>query len=188
MSNKGVIGGIVGSIVGSVGIMSLILLFVTPMIFPGVETIMVQSVYHETTSQAYLIDDDTSYQEITETGVNITIQQSSRIIATFSGEATLSISSTFIGAVNFRIDLVIKGVGNRTMRIHFFDNTPGGYGAIREYTHNLYNVYQTEALAAGTYSIVVSWKSESDATGINQLILSTVANLKTRALLVQEIL
>jgi len=188
LSSKGIIGGILGSIAGSVGIMSLILLFVTPMIFPGVGSIVLQSVYHETTSQAYIIDDATSYQEITETGVNITIQQSSRIIATFSGEATLSISSTFMGAVNFRIDLVIKGVGNRSMRIHFYDGTPGGYGSIREYTHNLYNVYQTEALPAGTYSIVVSWKSESDATGINQLLLSTVANLKTRALLVQEII
>ena len=167
-----------------------------PVVFPNIteepptyedQGILLQSIYLENDSQAFIIDTDTTYEEVPDTEINITIEQNSRILAIFSGEVTLSIGTTFNFGVNFFVALDIEGVGNRTMRIHFYDNG-GPTGTTREITHNLCNVYQSESLPAGTYTISVYWKSEYDATGSAQLLLSTIANPKTRALLVQEII
>jgi len=196
MSGKGVIGAIIASVVLSVGIVGALGYFLLPVVFPNIaeppmeedQGIVLQSIYHETTSPAVIHDASTTYEKIPETEVNITIQQNSRILAKFSGEALLQIGTTFSGEVNFFVALVIEGVGNRTTRIHFFDNTGGGYGAIREYTQNLNDFYQTGALPSGTYTVSVYWKSEFDATDINQLFLSLIGAPTTRALLVQEII
>lgn len=161
-----------------------------PVVFPNItedKGILVQSIYLENNSQAFIVDSDTIYEEVPDTEINITIEQNSRILAIFSGEATLSIGTTFNFGVNFFVTLDIEGVGNRTMRIHFYDNG-GPTATTREITHNLCNVYQSEPLPAGTYTVSVYWKSEYDATGSAQLILSTIANPKTRALLVQELI
>jgi hypothetical protein len=191
MSGKGVIGSIIASIILSVSITGALGYFILPVVFPTVSEdkgILVQSIYHETTAQAVIYDNTLAYEKIPETELNITIRSNSRILATFSGVATLSIGVTLSGSVNFFVALVVEGVGNLTRRIHFFDNTGGGYGAIREYTQDLDLFYQTEGLPKGNYVISVWWKSDFDATDINQFILSSVSVPKTRALLVQEII
>lgn len=186
MSGKGIVGSIIGSIVGSVAIMTLLTIFVIPMFLPGMQSIVLQSIYVETSSSASIPDTQVTYQKIPDTEINITIKQNSKILATFSAEGSMTIDGTLNGAVNFYVALVIEGISNRTQRIHFYDGT--GYGATREFAVNLGTTYQTIDLPAGTYTVTVYWKSDADATGSNSLNLSTFAGNRTRGLLVQEII
>jgi len=186
MSSRGILGTIVGSIIGSVAVMTLLTIFVFPMFMPGMQSIVLQSIYVETSSQANIPDSQLTYQQIPDVEINITIKQNSRILATFAAEGSLTIASTLIGAVNFYIAIVIEGVGNHTQRQHFYDGD--GDGAIREFAVNLFDIYQTLSLPAGTYNVAIYWKSNADATGSNSLNLSTLAGNRTRSLLVQELI
>ncbi|MCK4379802.1 MAG: hypothetical protein KAW51_01610 [Candidatus Lokiarchaeota archaeon] len=148
---------------------------------------MLQSIYHEANTQAYINDIDTTYEKVPDTEVNITIEENSRILVSFCSVVTLHIGANFDISMNFFIVLDIEGVENRTLRIHFYDNS-GTYLAIRELTHSANMVYQTDTLTAGTYTVSVYWKSEFDAIGDSQLILSSPTGNRTRSLLVQEII
>ncbi len=188
MSGKQVAGSIIGSIIGSVAVMTLLTMFVMPILLPGMQTILLQSKYMETSSSASIPDTQTTYQQILDMELTIDIQENSRILITFTAEGSLTIGSTFTGVVNFYVAIVIESVSNRTSRIHFYDGTPGGFGAIREIPVNLHNIYQSERLPKGVYNIVIYWKSDADATGTNSLNLSTPAGNRTRSLLLQELL
>lgn len=157
-----------------------------PIFLPGMQSILLQSKYIETSSTASIGDTQTTYQKIPDTELIITTQGNSRLLATFTGEGSLTVDGSLVGAVNFYVAIVIEGVSNRTMRIHFYDGI--GYGAIREFAISLYNTYQTSYLPAGTYTVSVYWKSGADVTGTNSLNLSSLVGNRTRGLLVQELL
>ncbi len=197
MSGKGVVGAIIASVILSVGITGALAYFLLPVVFPNIteepptyedQGIVLQSIYYETDSAAVIIDTDTTYEKVPDTEVNITIEQNSRIQATFSGDFRLAVDGSFKGGCNFFIVLKIEGIGNRTMRIHFYDNTGPYPTTTRVFSHNLNIGYQTEGLSAGTYTISVHWMSEYDATGYAQLNLAYPGSNRTRTLLVQEII
>jgi hypothetical protein len=189
MSGKGVIGGIIASVVLSVSIVGALGYFLLPVIFPSVgedQGIVLQSIYLEANTIETLSDTETTYEKVPGTELNITINENSKILAQFSSSATLTLGSTFTGGVNFFIALVVEGVGNRTVRIHFFENS-GGVGYTRESPGFINTFYQTGTLASGTYIVSVYWKCESDATGSNSIGFFNYGGNKPRALLVQEI-
>jgi len=186
MSSKAIIGSIIGSIVGSVAVMTLLTMFVMPMFLPGMQSIVLQSIYVESSSQATIPDDQITYQPIPDMEINITIKQNSRILATFAAEGSMTIASSLVGSVNYYIAIVIDGIGNHTQRVHFYDGD--GDSSTREFAVNLFDTYQTNGLPAGTYSVTIYWKSDAAATGSNTLNLSTPAGNRTRGLLVQELI
>ncbi|MFX0175288.1 MAG: hypothetical protein ACFE85_03545 [Candidatus Hodarchaeota archaeon] len=186
MSSKAIVGSIIGSIVGSVAVMTLLTMFVMPMFLPGMQSIVLQSIYVETSSQASIPDDLVIYQPVPDMEINITIKQNSRILATFSAEGSMTIDGSLVGSVNYYIAIVIEGIGNHTQRVHFYDGD--GDTGIREFAVNLFDIYQTNILPAGTYSVTIYWKCGAPATGSNTLNLSTPAGNRTRGLLVQELI
>ena len=120
--------------------------------------------------------------------LNFTISEGSRISATFSAMALMSLDSTFTVRSSYNISLVIEGVVNRTLMIIFFDNSPGT-GFYRELSYNLYMNLVSAPLSAGKYTISVYWMSEIDAAGTNSLSVAhnpPVYNY-TRTLYLQEL-
>ncbi|MHA2288202.1 MAG: hypothetical protein ACXABG_05400 [Promethearchaeota archaeon] len=190
MSGKSAILTILGSIVGSVAIMTVLSIFVLPMIFPVLsgEGVVLQTKYGEFNSPAYIFDDGLTYQKMPDTELNFTISEGSKISATFSAMALMSLGPTFTARSSYNISLVIEGVVNRTLMVIYFDNSPAG-GFYREMSYNLYMNLVSAPLAAGKYTISVYWMSEIDAPGTNSLSVAhnpPVYNY-TRTLYLQEL-
>jgi hypothetical protein len=170
--------------------MTLLSIFVMPMIFPVLsgEGVVLQTKYAEFNSPAYIFDDDLNYQKMPNTELNFTISEGSRISATFSAMALMSLDSTFTVRSSYNISLVIEGFVNRTLMIIYFDNAPAS-GFYREISYNLYMNLVTDPLAAGKYTVSIYWMSEFDAAGTNSLSVAhnpPVYNY-TRTLYLQEL-
>lgn len=190
MSGKSVFISILGSIVGSVAVMTLLSIFVMPMIFPVLsgEGVVLQTKYAEFNSPAYIFDNTLTYQKMPDTELNFTISEGSRISATFSAMALMALDSTFTVRSSYNISLVIEGVVNRTLMIIYFDNSPAT-GSFRELSYNLYMNLVSARLSAGKYTISVYWMSEIDAAGTNSLSVAhnpPIYNY-TRTLYLQEL-
>jgi len=185
MSGKEVVGSILISLI----LMSAIVFFALPFIFPGVseKNIVVQSKYAEWKTTAMIYDSETTaYKKISDTELNITIQESSSLAIVFSADAILHLSDTFTVKNSYFFSVVVEGVGNKTFFITYFDSS-AATGSIRELTYNLYVNYVTNPLPAGTYNVAVYWQSRFDANGSNFLSLAHSGYNYSRSLWIQEL-
>ncbi len=184
MSGKAV----VGSIVTSVAIMSALMFFVMPMIFPVLQsgTMVVQTKYEEFNSQCYIFDNVLTWQKMPDTEMNISIQQNSRLSVAFDGMAILSLDSTFTVRSSYNVSLVIVGVTNRTIMVLYYDEA-ASTGDYRQLSYNLHLFLVTEPLNAGTYTITLYWISQFNAVGSNSLSLNHTDYNNTRSLFAQEL-
>ncbi len=185
MSGKEVVGSILISLI----LMSAIVFFALPFIFPGVseKNIVVQSKYAEWRTTAIIFDSETTaYTKISDTELNITIQESSSLAIIFTADAILTLSGTFNVKNRYFFSVVVEGVGNKTFFISYYDSS-GATGAYRQLTYNLYVNYVTNPLPAGTYNVAVYWQSRFDASGTNFLKLADSGYNYSRSLWIQEL-
>jgi hypothetical protein len=179
MSGKVFAGSVFVSLLG----MGLISMFALPLLYPSLQTnlqdddigIVLQSKYIERSSQAQIVDSaTTSWVDVPDTKMNITIETNSRIYALFNSMYVLGVSNSLDSdRVAFNISLQIEGVGQRISRISYFEM--GTYSDMREFSSTFTLNYMTEELTAGTYP------------GNNYLLFSTPSANFTRTLVVQEL-
>ena len=204
MSGKSVFGSIIGSTIISVLIIGVLLYFIGPILLPGLteqdadlqnkydelaeRDLVLQYKYDEWNTAAYIWDhDDSSYMKMEDTEINITIEQDSRIYATFSAMALLSLDDSFAGRSSYNISLVVEDVVNRTIMVIYFDGAPAT-SYYRETSVNLYINLITESLPAGTYTVAIYWKSTYNAIGTNSLSVAHAPKYNyTRTMFVQEL-
>jgi len=190
MSGKGVLVSIIGGVICSVIIMSGLVYFMAPTLFPVPpdRDIVLQYKYGEWNTPSYIFDNELTDQKMNDTELSITIDLDSRLYVEFSVIAILSLGPTFTVRSSYNVSLVVTGVTNRTVMVLYFDDEPAG-GYYRELTYNLHVNLVTQPLPAGTYTIEVFWKSTFDATGnVNSLSVShTPTFINTRTLFVQEL-
>ncbi len=191
MSGKVFAGSVFISLLG----MGLISMFALPLLYPSLQTnlqdddigIVLQSKYIGRSSQAQIIDSATSsWIDVPDTKMNITIETNSRIYALFNSMYVLGVSNSLDSdRVAFNISLQIEGVGQRISRISYFEM--GTYSDMREFSSTFTLNYMTEELTAGTYEVSLSWISLIDHPGNNYLLFSTPSANFTRTLVVQEL-
>ncbi len=197
MSGKSVVGSIIGSTIISVLIIGALLFFIGPMLLPGLteqddelaeRDLILQYKYDEWNTAAYIWDhDDSSYMKMEDTEINITIEQDSRIYATFSAMALLSLDDSFTVRNSYNISLVVEDVVNRTIMVIFFDSAPAT-SYYRETSVNLFINLVTDSLPAGTYTVAIYWKSTYNAIGTNSLSVAHAPKYNyTRTMFIQEL-
>ena len=152
------------------------------------QDLILQYKYDEWNTAAYIWDhDDSSYMKMEDTEINITIEQDSRIYATFSAMALLALDNSFTLRSSYNISLVVEDVVNRTIMVIYFDSAPAT-SYFRETSVNLYINLITESLPAGTYTIAIYWKSTYNAIGTNSLSVAHAPKYNyTRTMFVQEL-
>ncbi|MHA1729127.1 MAG: hypothetical protein ACTSWY_10385 [Promethearchaeota archaeon] len=186
MSGKEIFGSVLISVIA----MSAIIFFGLPVIFPNNENIVLQSKYVEISSLARIWDDQTaSYQMVSGTQTNITVQENSRIYAEFSAVGLLSLGQSFNTKSDFVIALVIEGIGNRTIRLSLFDKDISlpGISDFFQRTYTIYIQYVSDPLPSGTYNISVQWISVYNSLGDHELRLSPIGGEEyVRSLFIQE--
>lgn len=184
------------AIIGSV-LITLILVaaggyFALPLVFPSItaededENVLLQSKLIEINDDAFMNDTIKEFELMNGTETSITIENNSRIAASFSGTFMLNLVPVFDGSVWFEISLVIEGVSNSTSPIVYFRETSSTDIEVFTSLVNI-NLMSTE-LNNGTYNIAVYWRSVVDPDGINSL--STVGSsgfICPRTLWVQEL-
>jgi hypothetical protein len=190
---------VIGSVLLAVIISSAIGIFAFPMLYPIVygdvsaipgvtdDGIVVQSIYREFSTFAQIHDSETSsYNQVPDTRVNITIQENSTINAVFSSLYILGVSNTLGPSqrVGFNISLGVDGIGSRTTRISYFET--GTFSANREFSSTFYLNFVSMPLPAGTYTVSLSWISIADQDGINYFLFNTPLANFTRSLWIQE--
>ena len=197
MSGKSVVGSIIGSTIISVLIIGALLFFIGPMLLPGLteqddelaeRDLVLQYKYDEWNTEAYIWDhDDSSYMKMEDTEINITIEQDSRIYATFSAMALLSLDDSFTVRNSYNISLVVEDVVNRTIMVIYFDGAPAT-SYYRETSVNLFINLVTDSLPAGTYTVAIYWKSTYNAIGTNSLSVAHAPKYNyTRTMFIQEL-
>ena len=176
-----------GSVLVSLVIMAPLAYFILPMLYPNMDTDrgVLQSVYEEFDSEAWIADSTVAYELINDTELIITTQGDSSLAVLFSMQAVLSLDDTMVGALQFNISLVVQGVGSKEIRIAHYTGSP--IGSYREIPVDATINYVTGVLPAGNYSVSVRWSSRFDLTGNNYLIAYTEPNyMFPRTLWVQE--
>jgi hypothetical protein len=148
--------------------------------------IILQSKYIEVSTQAGISDESTSYVDIPDTEINVTIKAQSRIFVVFNSPYVLGVGDGFTSQrVAFNISLGVEGVGNRTTRLSSFDF--GTTISNKEIGSTLYVHYGTNPLPAGTYTVNVKYKSLTAYAGLNgYLTLNVPLANYTRSLWVME--
>ena len=192
MSESPTFGIIMGSVLITLIISAAGTYFILPLIFPNLEAeqaieegILLQSEFLQTETDAYIYDDSMDYTKMSDTEINISIQENSRILASFEAPIILHMNSGFSGATKFNISVVISGFGNRTSRISYYSGA--ALANVIEIVYNIHLTIQTEELPEGTYTVSIYWKSIVDST------ISVLLNAGggpyhyPRSLLVQEI-
>lgn len=189
----------VGSVLVAVIISSVIGLFALPLLYPIVyedvstipgfadEGIVLQSLYKEFSTTAQIFDLEIgTYKPVPDTELNITIQTNSRINAVFSSIYILGVSDSLSPGqrVGFNISLGIEGMGNKTVRIAYFETS--SYSALREFSSTFYLNFVSKPLPAGTYKVSLSWISIADLSGTSYFLFTTPNANFTRSLWIQE--
>ena len=190
ISGKSVFGAIIGSVIISAVIMGGFIFFVLPMIFPSVEerNIVIQTKYGEWNTESYIYDDELTWTKMTDTELDITVQENSQIYATFSAMALLWLVPAFGIRNSYLVSLVVEGLMNQTFMVMYYDGNPS-YPHYRELTYNLYMNLVTPNLPAGTYTVAVYWKSTFDATGDNGLSVAHDPTFNyTRTMFLEELI
>lgn len=184
---------IIASVFITIIIISPVVYFVLPLLYPGMkeggseEGVLLQSVIGTFSSQAVLFDENLTSTLIPDTELTITTQGNSYLAITFNSFAMILLDILFTGEVEFYINLVITGVGNRSTIVYIYDPSPG-IGDFRFYSQDVVILFSTETLAAGTYEVGVYWYSGNDEVGDNGLWFNVDAYLDyPRTLWVQEL-
>ncbi|MFW9917865.1 MAG: hypothetical protein ACFFGZ_19875 [Candidatus Thorarchaeota archaeon] len=148
--------------------------------------IVIQSKYQTWDSRAVLDDSSTSsYAQIPDTSLSITIQAQSRIAAVFMSDYWLRLEDLPAGdELRYNISLAVEGVGNESIVVNYYDSVSL---TIKEISSTLYIDYVTASLPAGTYTVSVWWMSELNQFDLNSLRLSDTNEPHTRSLWVQEL-
>lgn len=181
----------VKEIIASVAISILILapttFFVLPLLYPDMKDGgTIQFVYEEFDSLAFCPDSVDDYELINQTTLTISTQGKSLLSIRFVMQAILAMGNTMVGALQFEIALTVSGVGNRTLKVAYYQHF--STGVYHEIPADVTIDFATDVLAQGTYIIGVYWKSTYDTTGINYMIAYNPPNfLNTRSLQVEEI-
>ena len=189
---------ITGAIMGSV-LITLILVtagcyFVLPLVFPNLkaenenenENIVLQSNLVEINDDAFMNDTIKDFELMNGTRTSITIENDSRIAASFSGTFILNIDLTMTGSAWFEISLVIEGVSNSTSPIVYYRGSTSTDFEVFSHSVNI-NLMSNE-LNSGTYNIAVYWRSLVDPPGNNRLTNIGSSNFVCpRTLWVQEL-
>ena len=164
-----------GIIIASV-LLSIIIIgaggyFGLPYLYPNLtaeETILIQRKNIESKTLAYLYDSDTGdYQTIPEMNGTITIEENSKISATFSAIAFLTLGTGFTNHTIFSFKISVVNEKSRTGTVRYFEAS-----AISSYVQISQFIYLnviTDSLSAGTYNILVEWRSDWDPAGSNSL-------------------
>ncbi|MHA2104501.1 MAG: hypothetical protein ACW981_13820 [Candidatus Hodarchaeales archaeon] len=147
---------------------------------------VLQSKYMEAATQAGIQDESTSYVNVPDTKINITIKSQSKIVAIFNSPYILGVGDGFTSKrVAFNISLGIEGVGSRTIRLSSFDFDTTT--SIKEIGSSVYVNYQSIPLPVGTYTVNVKYKSLTAYAGLNGYLTFNVALANyTRSLWVME--
>ena len=176
------------SVIVSILILAPVTYFVLPILYPGMNGVLIQSQYVEFTTEAYIFDDSiVEYVLMPDTQTNITTQGDSSLVVLFSAVGILTLSSTFVLKNTYSISLVISGVGNRTILVAYYDGGPV-YGDYRQLTYDITVNFATGTLTAGTYIISLYWISNYEDTGMNSLSLNHNGTYEyDRSLWIQEI-
>lgn len=181
------------SVLVSLVIMAPLAYFILPMLYPnmkGIETdedegIVLQSIYEEFETVAYIEDYTLKYELIDATEVTITTQGESFLAILFTMQAIMTISSLMVGSLEFDISLAVEGVGNRTLKVVYTDVT--NPGSIRQMPVDVTINFVTNSLIAGNYTVGVYWRSETNQGGASSLVGYNVADyMFPRSLWVQE--
>ncbi|MCG3227513.1 MAG: hypothetical protein H7645_11395 [Candidatus Heimdallarchaeota archaeon] len=181
------------SVLVSLVIMAPLAYFILPMLYPnmkGIETdedegIVLQSIYEEFETVAYIEDYTLKYELIDATEVTITTQGESFLAILFTMQAIMTISSLMVGSLAFDISLAVEGVGNRTLKVVYTDVT--NPGSIRQMPVDVTINFVTNSLIAGNYTVGVYWRSETNQGGASSLVGYNVADyMFPRSLWVQE--
>ncbi|MHA1474779.1 MAG: hypothetical protein ACTSRX_00675 [Promethearchaeota archaeon] len=182
-------GTIIASVVLSIIIIGAGGYFGLPYLYPNLaaeETILIQRINIESKTMAYLYDSDTGdYQTIPEMNGTITIEENSKISATFSAIAFLTLGTGFSNHTIFSFRISIVNEKSRTGTVRYYEGS-----AIASYVQISQFVYLnviTDSLSAGAYNILVEWRSNWDPTGANSLSLGhSDAFNHTRSLVIEE--
>ena len=162
------------AIIGSV-LITLILVavggyFVLPLVFPKIQAendIVLQSNLVEINDDAYMNDTIKDFELMNGTEISITIQNNSRIAASFSSTFLLFIDPSINASLWFEISLVIEGVSNSTFPIVYYSGSTLVDYEVFTPSVNI-NLMSSE-LNSGTYNIAVYWRSLQDPNGFNAL-------------------
>jgi len=167
--------------------------FGLPLLYPNLtaeipeeNTILLQRKNIESKTFAYILDSETeNYQTIPEMNSTISIDANSKISATFSAIAFLTLGTGFTNHTIFSFLISVVNEKSRTGTVRYFEGT-----AIANYVQISQFVYLnviTDALSAGTYTIVVQWRSDWNPAGSNSLSLGhSDAFNHTRSLVIDE--
>ncbi|MCF2138637.1 MAG: hypothetical protein K9W44_01115 [Candidatus Lokiarchaeota archaeon] len=150
------------------------------------EGIILQRINVESKTYAYIFDYDTGdYQTIPEMNVNISISTNSKISATFSAIAFLTLGTGFQNHTIFSFRISVVGIKERTGTVRYFEQD--ALSAYRQISQFIYLNLITESLSAGTYQIIVEWRSDWDPSGTNSLSLGHSSTFNhSRSLVVEE--
>ena len=140
----------------------------------------------ESKTMAYLWDTETGdYQTIPDMNTSITISENSQISATFSGIAFITLGTGFNNHTIFAFKISVVGVKTRTGTVRYFEGSAiSRYKQISQFVY--LNLITTE-LTAGTYDVIVEWRSDWDPAGLNSLSLGHSDTFNhTRSLIIEE--
>ncbi len=178
-------GGIAAAFVGAVLVSFALGLFVIPLLEPAPAGITRQIQSVESNSSAYIDSNTVTWQSIPDMSLVITTTHPSRLRATFSSPADITLPTSMSGRAEWYILLSISGVGSRNASIGYLSQA-----ALSDYIQ-LYESfsmdYLTASVPAGSYSVTVSWVSHSLATQVCYLELSDTTFNFTRSLIVEEL-
>jgi hypothetical protein len=148
--------------------------------------IILQSIYNETYSIFQIMDYQITLRTVTDSAINITISENSRIYVEFNTPYILGLDASLNHRLSFEISILIEDVANRTSRISYYRTTSAA--SIIELSGQLTLNLQTKPLPANTYSVGVFVKCLNDVPGANYLLFNTPPFNYTRSILVQELL
>jgi len=141
-----------------------------PAVYPSLESKTtekkgtVQTVLKTWQDESYLFDNDLSWKMMNQTQMSFTITNNSKILASFSAPFLLSLYPTFTGLSEYKIALVIQGVGNTSTVIVFYDGS-SATGQSRQMSFFPTLSFMTNTLPAGTYNCSIQWQSMSSQGG-----------------------
>ncbi len=170
--------------------------FTLPLLYPNLaaeipeeveeEGILLQRINIESKSYAYIYDTETGdFQTIPDMSGTITIKQNSKISATFSAVAFLTLATGFVNHTIFTFRISVVNETSRTGTIRYFEQN--ALTAYVQISQLIYLNVISDSLSAGTYTILVEWRSDWNPAGANSLSLGHSDSFNhTRSLVIEE--
>ncbi len=169
-------------------------IFALPLMYPSLKETkdedqhIIQTIYKEFDSEALITDAETTWSMVDDTELEISINEDSEILVSFTGVGGFGMEDTFTGFMEVLISVVVEDAGNRTIRIRHHE--PDGLLSYKNVYFPFTIEYMTKELSEGTYNVQVYWRFLSNPTGTNQFFFKTSGMTQyyhKRSLLVQEL-